>query len=129
MSLGTDFKKEVHSPNPLPSQVTIVLVEWRSVRKNSLIGYATVRIRLRELELELIINDCPVHTSHGSTWATLPGRPQVDKAGLPIRNEKGRQKYQPFAKWSNRAVTDRFSEAVVRAVIHAHGPAALDGDT
>jgi len=43
------------------------LVAWRRVRKNSLIGFATVT-----LPIGLTIVDCPVLETHGRRWVSLP---------------------------------------------------------
>jgi hypothetical protein len=59
-----------------PDRPRMRLVAWRPVTKGALRGFATV-----ELPIGLKIHDCPVFTSHGKTWATLPGKPQIDKEG------------------------------------------------
>lgn len=117
MSLRDDYNAEVPipPPNPPPS-IPVALVEWKPMVKGALRGFATIRIGR-----SMILIDCPVCTLNGRTWATLPSKPQIGKDGGVLRDAKGKILYTPLAKWADRTATDRFSEAVVAAVISQHG--------
>jgi hypothetical protein len=91
--------------------MTIVCEAWRPVRKNSLLGFATVRI----VELDLAIIDVPVNTSHGKVWASPPSKPGI-KDGEVILGDNGRPQYFPIIEFGRKATRDAFSAAVVAAV-------------
>lgn len=100
----------------------IALIEWRAYARNSLRGFATVR-----LGKSLKIVDVAVHCSFGKRWAQLPGKPQVDKSGTVRRDEKGKIQYTPVLAWLDKESSDRFSESVIAAVEREH-PGATQAD-
>lgn len=94
----------------------IEIVEWKSMRRNSLLGFATVRLRMG-----LIIADITIHSSNGKRWASLPSRPMVDRDGNAMRDRAtGKIRYSPILNWSDRDTADRFSAAVITALEAAH---------
>lgn len=95
------------------------LVRFKSLVKGSLRGFATV-----ELSIGLTIEDCPVLIGRAGAWATLPGRPVLDRDGRQVRAD-GRVQFAAILKWRDRELQNRFSAAVVE-LIRAHNPAALD---
>jgi hypothetical protein len=105
------------APPPLP----VALVEWKPVVKNSLRGFATVR-----LGKSLQISECLVLASNGRLWVNLPGKPQFDRDGHPVLDQRGKQKYSALLQWRDKAAADRFSEAVIAAIRAEHGPEALE---
>lgn len=100
----------------------ISLLRWRAVSRNSLRGFAKVR-----LGKSLIISDIAVHCSHGKRWAQLPSKPQIDREGLPKRDERGKILYVPILEWTDRLASDRFSQAVI-AAIERENPGATEAD-
>ena len=96
---------------PLP----LALLGWKELRRNTLRGFATVR-----LGRSLKIADVAVHCSHGKRWASLPGKPMLDRDGNPKRNEAGKVVYSPVLEWSDKETADRFSGGVVELVERAH---------
>jgi hypothetical protein len=81
---------------------TIALVAWRPFVKGALRGFATV-----ELPIGLKLVDCPVLVSAGKTWVSLPSKPVLDR--------DGRQKIA-MLDWRSRELSERFSQAVARAI-------------
>jgi hypothetical protein len=106
-----------------PERPKMTLVEWRPIRKNSLRGFATIR-----LPIGLKINDCLVLVSHGKAWATLPSKPLIDKDGRHKADTGGKPSYVPVLEWCSRDLADRFSDAVV-ALVRAEHPGDLLGGT
>jgi hypothetical protein len=96
------------------------LVEFRPMRRNSLLGFATV-----ELPIGLIIADVVVGASHGRVWALLPTKPMVGPDGAAIRDDAGKIKYAPVLRWHDDELHKRWSDAVV-ALVRAEYPDALD---
>jgi hypothetical protein len=94
------------------------LAGFKEVRKGGLVGFATV-----ELSIGLTIHDVAVCESHGKAWAGLPGKPVLDRDGRHVKtNDKGQ--YVAILKWRDRALSDRFSDAVIE-LVRAQYPAAL----
>ena len=56
--------------SPLPR---MELQKWQPVIKGSLRGFADVEFR--DVTLDFTLPDIPVHLSHGSAWAAVPGKP------------------------------------------------------
>lgn len=98
------------------------LLSWKLVRKGALVGFATI-----ELPIGLKVIDCTVCISHGKAWAALPAKPQVDKSGQVVRDERGKQAYSTILEWRHKRLRDAFSERVV-ALVAAHDPHAFDND-
>lgn len=94
---------------------------WRPFVKNTLRGFATV-----ELPIGLVISDITVHTKNGKSWASFPAKAQIDKDGQ-IRVADGKIQYVKILEWSNRDLSDRFSNALVQAVLAEHPDALNDG--
>jgi hypothetical protein len=100
----------------------ISLLEWKSFSRNSLRGFATVR-----LGKSLKISDIAVHCAHGRRWAQLPSKPALDKDGTAQRDDKGKIKYIPIIAWMTREAADDFSEGVIEAIESEH-PGATSAD-
>lgn len=112
-SLGND----AHSPR---GKLSIVCVDWRRLHKNTLCGFARIRIA----ELDLTIHDVAVHQKGDRLWAQLPARPWI-KDGAEVTDEASKVQYSPLMEFDRREVRDAFSRAVVDAVVRFH-PHALE---
>ena len=96
------------------------LIAFKAVHKNSLRGFASV-----ELPSGLRITDCPVLTSRGKAWATLPSKPVLDRDGKQVE-VSGKRQYAALLEWRDRDLADGFSAAVV-ALVEAEHPDAFGG--
>ena len=94
---------------------TITVTDFRAHHKNTLRGYATIRID----ELKLSVCDLAIHEhSNGSRWVGLPAKPVLDSAGVAKRKPDGKIEYtKPLLSFDNGAVRDAFSAAVIAALI------------
>ena len=101
------------SDAPMP----IALLSWKPLDRNSLRGFATVR-----LGRSLSITDVAVHSSGGKRWASLPSKPVVTKEGMVQKTDAGKTKFVPLLAWLDRASADKFSQAVIAAVEADYGP-------
>jgi hypothetical protein len=115
-----------NNPTPVGESSTpartlpVVLLEWKPVRRNTLVGFARVR-----LGRSLIISDITVHVRYGRRWAAMPARPQIDRDGTVLRDDGGKIKYAKILEWSDRDTAGSFSETVCSAVAPEH-PDAFD---
>jgi hypothetical protein len=102
------------------STMPVVLLGWKPLERNSLRGFASIR-----LGATLKIHDVAVHRhENGRCWAQLPAKPMLQTDGSVKRNPDGKIQYVPLLEWSDRAASDRFSEAVI-AAIEAEHPGAI----
>jgi hypothetical protein len=100
------------------------ITDWRGLRKNTLRGFATVKLPTIRLE----IRDCAVHQFNGRTWVSMPARPMVDQSGNPVMNERtGKQDYFSFLRFTTRDAHDQFERQVIAELRRLH-PDALDPD-
>ena len=76
------------------AEMPVSLLAWKSVKKNTLRGFATVR-----LGASLSIKDVAVHTMNCKRWASLPSKPMLDADGNAKRNEAGKVQYVPVLEW------------------------------
>jgi hypothetical protein len=64
----------------------------------------------------LVLEECPVLvSSSGRVWASLPSKPVISRDGRQAEVD-GKRQYAPIARWRDRDLSDRFSEAVVGLV-------------
>jgi hypothetical protein len=110
----------IDRPPPQGPRLPIALLEWRPIVRNTLRGFAEVRVGRT-----LIINDCPAHCSHGRKWVALPSKPQLTRERELVRDATGKLAYTPVVEWADRAAANRFSDDTV-AVIEAQFPRAFD---
>jgi hypothetical protein len=95
------------------AKLTVTCLSFKPLRKNTLRGFADIRIA----ELRLDIKDIAVHAKGGGRWAALPARPMIDKDGAVIRDRQtGKIAYANIFEFTDRETRDAFSRAVVEAV-------------
>jgi len=93
------------------NKLTITCREFRLLQRNTLRGFAEIRIA----ELRLNIDGIAIHEKNGKQWAQLPARPQL-RDGELVRGDDGKLQYMPLMSFETRAVSDAFSAAVIAAV-------------
>lgn len=104
------------SDKPMP----VVLENWRPLLRNTLRGFATVRVGA------LKISDVAIHQKNDRSWAQLPAKPQMNSDGMARRSQEGKILYTPVIEWATRDASERFSEGVIAAVT-AQFPEAMNG--
>ena len=104
------------------SKFTITCREFKLVVRNTLRGFADIRIA----ELHLDVKDIALHKKNDSRWAQLPAKPQV-KDGVLVKGDDSKVQYLHLMHFDSRAVADAFSDAVVKAVLELDPQAFDDG--
>jgi hypothetical protein len=95
-------------------KLTITCTDFRALHRNTLRGFATVRID----ELKLTLYDVAVHQhDNGSRWVGLPAKPVVDSGGNIKRSSDDKIEYVRLFGFDSRAVADAFSTAVIAALL------------
>jgi hypothetical protein len=93
---------------------TITCTDFRPLNRNTLRGFATVRID----ELKLTLHDVAIHQHDtGTRWVGQPAKPVVDRDGVAKRSSDGKLEYVRLFSFDSRAVSDAFSAAVVAALL------------
>ena len=110
------------TPAAKSNPMQLSLLDWKSLPRNSLRGFATVR-----LGRSMKISDVAVHCNNGKRWASLPSKPMVGRDNNTVKDDRGKLKYVPLIEWLDREAADRFSEAVIQAVEAAY-PGQTAGD-
>jgi hypothetical protein len=93
------------------SKLSITCLDWRPLRRNTLVGFARVEIT----ELRLVIHDVGIHAKGDSRWAALPSRPWV-RDGRVVTGEDGKAQYSPILEFTDRATREAFSRRVIEAI-------------
>ena len=95
---------------------TPVILDWRPLRKNRLLGFAKVRF-----PSGMIIADVPVLTGERGFWASPPSKPQIGSDGVVIKDSStGKVRYTPLIDFASREHRNRWSQAVVDALQTSH---------
>jgi len=94
------------------SRLTIVCRDFKPLRRNTLIGFATVRVA----ELRLEIHGIAIHQKGTARWCQLPAKPLV-RDGALVKDAYGKIQYVPMLAFDARRVADAFSAAVVAALL------------
>jgi hypothetical protein len=110
MSEINNFPGEFNTPAPRKGKLTVEVLDFRPVERNTLLGFATVRIPA----MRLTIRDVAIHTSGDRRWVSLPAKPQLDADGVAIRKD-GKIQYVNIFHFDTKEVSDAFSAAVIRA--------------
>ena len=88
-------------------------VEWKPMVKNTLRGFATVKIP----SIGLTIKEVTLHEKFGKRWAGLPARPMIGKDGRALTDvDTGKVQYQSLLNFESRHAADEFSKAVIDCV-------------
>lgn len=90
------------------------MLHWRPLRRNSLLGFATVRF-----SSGLTIAEIAVHHSGDQVWAAPPARPWIEDDSL-VRDERGKWRYQQIISFANHGVRASWSRQVIRALREVH---------
>lgn len=97
------------------TKLTLECVAWRPLRRNTLAGFAQIRI----VDMRLTILDVALHNKGESHWAALPGKPQV-RDGMLVRDDAGKIQYVPLFEFDTAEVRTAFARAAVAAVLELH---------
>jgi hypothetical protein len=99
----------------MTAQLSVAIVDFKPLRRNTLVGFATIRIN----ELKLVIHDSAVQQKGGGRWARPPAKPQLDCDGKAIRDQRtGKPLYAPVFEFSDWTARVAFSSAVVAALLY-----------
>jgi hypothetical protein len=93
----------------------VIVKSFSAIRKNTLRGFATVQLRSG-----MIVADVAVHITDGRPWASPPSKPILDRNGSAVRDDAGKIKYVAIISFASKDLRDRFSTAIIDAMMVAH---------
>ena len=84
---------------PLSSErLVVICLDWRECNRNTLKGFAKIKIPA----WGLILDGIAVHEKEDRSWAQLPARPQLDKEGTVLREDDGKIKYAKIMEFDDK---------------------------
>jgi hypothetical protein len=89
----------------------IQILEFRPLRKRSLVGFAKV-----EQPPGMIITDVVILTGDRGPWASPPSKPMLGADGVVLKSDNGKIRYTPIIEFTSREVRNRWSAAVIEAL-------------
>jgi len=101
-------------------KLSITCRAFHPLHRNTLRVFCEIRIE----ELRLVIRDIAVHEKGSARWVQLPAKPQM-RDGELVHDADGKIQYFHLMSFDNRAVSDAFSAAVIRALLE-FAPAAFE---
>lgn len=97
----------------------IVIEEFTAVVRNSLVGFARVR-----MPSGVILHDVGIYKKDlkkdGKAWATPGGKPILGRDGTQMRGRDGKALWVPVVSFATKEGRDKFSAVVVAAIEAAH---------
>jgi hypothetical protein len=108
-------------PNAPAAGSGISVIDFTSLRRGSLIGFATIHLAKWRVRLHGVA----IHQRGDSRCAQLPARPMLDASGNTVRGDDGRPRYAPTIEFDNKLIGQAFSELVC-AALEAYAPGCFD---
>jgi hypothetical protein len=105
----------------MSGKLSVKVESFKPHRSHSLFGFVDFVIP----ELRLRVKEATVHQSHGRRWIGLPAKPQIDREGRVRHDERGRILYAAVIQFTDRAISDAFSDRAVAALLESF-PRAFD---
>jgi hypothetical protein len=90
----------------------VICRKFLPLERNTLRGFAEISIP----DWNLTIRDVAIHSKNASTWAQPPSKPQI-RDGVVVKDQAGKIQYTAIFDFSSREARNRFSDAVVAAVL------------
>jgi hypothetical protein len=99
---------------------TIDCLNFRGVPRNTLRGFATIRL----VEARLFINDVALHQQGQRRWPQLPSWPVIKNGSHAVDPSTCKLQYAHFMDFETAEVRAAFSAAVWRALLAEYPDAA-----
>ncbi|MEE3502640.1 hypothetical protein [Acidiphilium acidophilum] len=94
--------------------------EWKPMHRNSMRGFMTAT-----MPSGMILHDIVIHGGE-TPWAAPPSKPMVGRDGVAMKDAAGKARYSPIISFTDKATREKWSSAMIAALLAAH-PDALDG--
>ena len=99
----------------------IFVSDWHPLRKGALRGFVTAT-----LPSGMILHEISVLVSNGKPWCSPPSKPMVSRDGKVLVGDNGKPRYAQLIEFTDKPTRDRFSSAVIAALLAAHPEALRD---
>ena len=94
---------------------SLKILDWREMRRNSLLGFAKV-----EFPSGMIVSDVTVLQGEKGPWASPPSKPMIGRDGTVMKDDAGKVRYVPIIEFTSKDVRNRWSDSVIEAMRAAH---------
>ena len=105
---------------PPRARPQLTLESWRPVIKNTLRGFATVRLPVGGSGPALIIKDLSVHRKGDRMWVGFPAKPRISADGSVLKDADGKIQYDNVLQWTERDHGDMFGAKVIELINQFH---------
>jgi hypothetical protein len=105
----------------LPPMPDITVIEWKPLHRNSLRGFLTAA-----MPSGMILHEILIHVAPDGPWAAPPSKPMIGRDGVAMKDANGKPRYSPIVSFTDKTNRERWSSAMIAALLAAH-PAALEG--
>lgn len=92
----------------------VVVEEFKAVTRNSLRGFARVR-----MPSGMIFHDVGIYETDGTRWASPASKPMLGRDGTQIKRD-GKPAYQPMISFVSKEARDKFSSTIIAAIEASH---------
>jgi hypothetical protein len=89
----------------------MLIRDFKPIRKNTLLGFFTL-----VLDSGLVIKECSLHEKENKRWLSFPGKPQLDKDGKAMRDERGKVIYANILIVEDWTRSAKLQELVLEAL-------------
>jgi hypothetical protein len=100
-----------------PARITIAA--FSPMNAGALRGFADVT-----LPSGMLLYRCSIFAKDGRAWASPPSKQIIGRDGVVQRDANGKVRYEPTVSFVDRSTADRWSVAVIDALLVSH-PEAL----
>ena len=100
---------------------TITISDWKPRRSGALRGFVTVT-----LPSGMILHEICVLETSGKAWCAPPSKPMLGRDGAHMLDANGKKQYSQIIEFTTKEIRDRFSAAVIAALLTAHPEALAD---
>jgi hypothetical protein len=98
---------------------TITIKDFKSIPAGAMRGFADVL-----LPSGMILHRCSIFAKDDKAWASPPSKQIIGRDGTVQRTADGKTRYEPTVSFVDRATQERWSAAVIDALILTY-PEAL----
>jgi hypothetical protein len=99
----------------------VVVEEFKAVTRNSLRGFARVR-----MPSGMVFHDVGIYETNGTRWASPASKPMLGRDGTQIKRDgtqikrDGKPAYQPMISFVSKEARDKFSSTIIAAIEASH---------
>ena len=91
---------------------TMTVSDFKPIASGAMRGFCDVT-----MPSGMVLHRCSVFSKDGRAWVSPPSKQVIGRDGTVQRDANGKTRYEPVASFTDRATQDRWSTAVVDALL------------